>query len=343
MTNTDVSGIGVYNKNLFLKLVQNPSLECHPVLKWSRFKKANVVEQHLGNRVKLLPPLIINKKILYHGADHRLNAYSRGPRVVTIHDMQPFLRKWLDPSFAQNRIEYMSKVLKGDVQKIIAISEFTKKEIIRFFPETENKIEVVYHGYDLKDQMDISPHAKNKIDSLVKGCPFLFFIGNLEERKNLINQIKAFEILKAKHKDLKFVLAGKPGYNFESIKKIINESIYKNDICLPGYLTLEEKQYAYSQTSCLMFASFYEGFGLPAIEAMASNSPLIISKTSALSEVAGDFARTCDPYDIEAIADVTDLVINKGNFKKMTAEELRMKFSWDKCAKETYKAYQNAF
>ena len=343
LTNTDVSGIGVYNKNLFKKLENNPHLECHPALKWSRFKKARVVEQHLGKKVKLLPPLILNKKALYHGTDHRLNAYSWGPRVVTIHDMQPFLRQWLDPKFAKNRIEIMSKVLRSDVQKIITVSEFSRQEIIRFFPNIEKKIEVVYHGYDLSDQVTINPQAQIKIDTILKGQPFLFFIGNIEERKNLINQIKAFEILKAKHKDLKFLIAGKPGFNFESIKKYIDESPFKGDIHLPGYLSTEEKQYAYSQTACLMFASFYEGFGIPAIEAMAVNAPVIISEKSALSEIAGGFARECNPYDIHSIAEVTEVVLNQGNLKKMSHEEIKSLFSWEKCAQETYLVYQKAF
>lgn len=343
MTNTEVSGIGVYNKNLFKNLILKPNIDCYPVLKWSRFKKSRVVEQHLGKKVKLLPSLILNKKTLYHGTDHRLNAYSWGPRVVTIHDMQPFLREWLDPKFAKNRIEIMSKVLRSDVQKIIAISEFTKREIIRFFPNTEKKIEVVYHGYDLDEQRSISTEAKNKIDSIVKDHPFLFFIGNLEERKNLVNQIKAFELLKATNKELKFLLAGKPGFNFESIKKVIEESPFKADIHLVGYLTLEEKQYAYSKTACLMFASFYEGFGIPAIEAMATNAPIIISETSALSEIAGTYARACNPQDIHSIAKATEEIFKHGNLQKISYDEIKKLFSWEKCASETVQVYQNAF
>ncbi len=343
MTNTDVSGIGVYNKNLFKNLDKIPELECHPALKWSRFKNARVVEQHLDKKVKLLPPLILNKKALYHGTDHRLNAYSWGPRVVTIHDMQPFLRQWLDPKFAKNRIEIMSKVLRSDVQKIITISEFSKREIIRFFPNTEKKIEVVYHGHDLGEQVTINPQAQMKIDSIIKGHPFLFFIGNIEERKNIINQIKAFELLKEKYKDLKFLIAGKSGFNFESIKKCIDESPFKEDIHLSGYLSKEEKQYAYSQTVCLMFASFYEGFGIPAIEAMAVNAPVIISEQSALSEIAGGFARECNPVDVTSIAEVTETILKLGNLKKVNPEEIGQLFSWEKCALQTYQVYQKAF
>ena len=208
LTNVQVSGIGVYNKNLYLGLKNQLHDDVLPVLKWSRLKSTNIVEEHLSTKVSALPPFLFNKNIVYHGTDHKLNTKARGPSVVTIHDMQPFTGKWIDPKFAKNRIDIMTRVLKSDVERIIAVSHFTKKEIIKYFPQTENKIDVVYLGNNFSSNSSSSSDL-NIIKNIAKGRPYLFFVGNLEERKNLINQLKAFEIIKERNKDLIFILSGR--------------------------------------------------------------------------------------------------------------------------------------
>lgn len=346
MTNEEVSGIGIYNKNLFSELKKCNEIDLVPVLKASRYSKAKIVAAHLQHKVKILPPLILSKEILYHGTDHRLNAYSRGPRVVTIHDMQPFVGLWLDPKFAAKRVELMTKVLKSEVQKIIAISEFTKNEILKFFPTLEKKIEVVYHGHEFqfKTESQLNElNKKNTVDNLVKGRPFLFFIGNLEERKNLINQIKAFELLKKEIPDLVFLLAGKKGFHYEKIEAAISQSPHHKDILLSGYLTESEKQYAFEKTKCLMFASFYEGFGIPAIEALSINAPLIISKASALEEIAGEFAYSVEANSPEDISQVVKKVIEFGNKKKIDQKLWSQKFTWNACALKTLEVYRKSY
>lgn len=133
--------------------------------------------------MKALSPFLFDKRTVYHGTDHKLSTRSRGARVVTIHDMQPFVGKWIDPKFAQKRIEIMTRALNSDVQRIIAISEFTKAEIIKYFPKTESKIDVVYHGNHFIQQSVNDELKPNLIKDITKGKPFLFFIGNIEERK----------------------------------------------------------------------------------------------------------------------------------------------------------------
>jgi glycosyltransferase involved in cell wall biosynthesis len=343
LTNPQVSGIGVYNKNLFLELKNQLHNDVLPVLKWSRLKKSSVVESHIHHPVTALAPFLFNKSIVYHGTDHKLNTWSRGPKVVTIHDMQPFVGKWIDPKFAQGRIEIMTKVFKSDVQKIIAISHFTKQEIIRFFPEAASKIEVVYHGHNFDLKTEPLVLSNNIIEKITQGKPFLFFIGNIEERKNLVNQIKAFEILKEDNKDLVFILSGKPGFNFSMIEAYINSSIYKSDIYVTGYLSEAEKEYALKHTACLMFASWYEGFGFPLIEALAKNSNVVISQSSSLHEIGKEYCYECDPADPLDIADKVSIIIKKGNLKKVDLYHFQSEWSWKKCALETIDVYKKSY
>lgn len=316
------------------------------MLKWSRLKKRKIVREHLQHKVTPLAPILINKKILYHGTDHKLNTRAMGPSVVTVHDMQPFIGKWLDPKFAQGRIDVMTHAMKSDVQRIIAVSHFTKSEIIKFFPEVAHKIDVVYHGYDFSVKTPAaSPRgvSVNRIIEITKGRPFLFFLGNLEERKNLINQIKAFEILKEKHKDLLFILAGKPGFNFEEINQAISQSRFRADIHLTGYLSEEEKTYALTHTSCLMFVSWYEGFGIPVIEALANNTNIVISAAGSLGEIGNGYCYECAPDDPSDIASKTAMVMERGNPKKIELDSWKKEWSWERCALETIEVYKKAY
>jgi alpha-1,3-rhamnosyl/mannosyltransferase len=342
LTNVQISGIGVYNKNLFLSLKNELRVDVLPVLKWSRLKKAKIVEEHVHENVHALPPFLLNKDIVYHGTDHKLNTYARGPKVVTIHDMQPFVGKWLDPKFAEKRVEIMTRVFKSDIQRIIAISQFTKNEIIKYFPEVASKIDVVYHGNNFNSSPEKKSTDENIIKKITNGRPFLFFIGNLEERKNLINQMKAFEIIKERHKDLIFILSGREGFNYKEIAEFITYSKFKNDIYVTGYLSDVDKDYAMKNTSCLMFASWYEGFGIPVIEALADNTNIIISRGSSLDEVSEGYCYQCNPKDPSDIACSVEIIMEKGNLKKVDLETFQEKWSWKNCASETLKVYKKS-
>src|SRR5690606_16141531 len=135
--------------------------------------------------------------------------------------------------------------------------------------------------------------------------------------KNLINQIKAFENLKAEHRDLIFILSGKDGFNSQSIKDYISTSKYKKDIFVTGYLSETEKDYALKNTSCLMFASWYEGFGFPLLEALAKNTNVVISQSSSLEELGKDICYLCNPADPEDIAQKVSQIMKSGNLKKL--------------------------
>lgn len=343
LTNTQVSGIGVYNKNLFLELKNQLKGDVSPVLKWSRLRKSSIVSEHINTKVKALPPFLFNKEIVYHGTDHKLNTRSSGPLVVTIHDMQPFVDKWLDPKFAKSRRDLMTKVLNSDVQRIIAISHFTKNEIIKYFPNCASKIDVVYHGHNFKSVTASSNDEKNVIKTISKGRPFLFFVGNIEERKNLINQIKAFEIIKERHKDLIFIISGKPGFNYQETADYIAYSKVKADIYVTGYLSEAEKNYAVLNTSCFMFASWYEGFGIPVIEALASNTNIVTSRTSSLIEIGKGYVHQCNPKDPHDIACTVEIIMEKGNLKKVNLDSFQDEWSWKKCALETIDVYKKSF
>ena len=225
-------------------------------------------------------------------------------------------------------------------KKIIAVSENTKKDLVRLYKVPEEKIEVIYEGikpmrnYELDANLRTIPNTKYQI----LNNRFLLFIGRLEERKNIIGIIKAFEILKEKYNiPHKLILAGGQGCNYKNIKSQITSSKYRKDIILPGYVSEKEKQELLQNAEVFLFPTFYEGFGLPILEAQAAGAPVVASNNSSIPEVAGDGAILINPKKPEEISEAVWKIINDENLRKNLIErglENVKRFSWEKCGEE---------
>lgn len=219
-------------------------------------------------------------------------------------------------------------------KKIIAVSENTKKDLVRLYKVPEGKIEVIYEGvstnYESNTNIRIMPDTK---------C--LLFIGRIEERKNIAGIIKAFEILKEKYKiPHKLILAGKGGYGYEKIKMQIENSKQKKDVIFTGYISEEKKHELLKSAEVFLFPTFYEGFGLPILEAQAAGAPVVASNNSSIPEVAGDSAILVNPKKSEEIAEAVWKIINDRNLRQDLIRkglENVQKFSWEKCAEKIIK------
>jgi glycosyltransferase involved in cell wall biosynthesis len=160
----------------------------------------------------------------------------------------------------------------------------------------------------------------------------------LEERKNIIGIIGAFEILKRKYKiPHKLILVGKYGYGGNEIKEKVFSSEYKSDIILTGYISDEDKYYLLKNADIFLFPTFYEGFGLPVLEAQSVGTAVITSNISSMPEVSGDSAVLVDPKDVNAIAEAVRKLISDESYKNDITEkglENVKRFSWEKCSRE---------
>ena len=112
---------------------------------------------------------------------------------------------------------------------------------------------------------------------------------------------------------------------------------------MTGYLTEEEKNYAFEYTSCFMFASWYEGFGIPVIEALATNTNIVTSRTSSLNEIGKGYCYQCNPMDPADIACTVEIIMEKGNMKKVEMDSFQTEWSWKSCAQKTIGVYQKSF
>jgi len=254
---------------------------------------------------------------------------------VTIHGLE---YEFCPKAYSYSGKLYMRWVIRSScrwAKKIIAVSENTKKDLIALYEVPEGKIEVIYNGHE--DKFKVQSSKFKGLESL-RDEKYLLFIGRLEERKNICGIIEALEILKEKY-DLphKLVLAGSFGYGEKEIRNKIENSKYKEEIILAGYIKDEEKWDLLKRAGVFLFPTFYEGFGLPILEAQSVGTPVITSSISSMPEVAGDGAILVDPKNSEEIAEaayklITDKELGDDIIKKGLENVKR--FSWEKCAKE---------
>jgi glycosyltransferase involved in cell wall biosynthesis len=314
------------------------------------FKKVviPVVHYTISEQTKFLN--ILNKEdfdlIHFLNFNHPI-MYSR-PFITTIHDLTMLLYPVGRSQKSWIRKVAFKKVMKNAAQKsnfVIAVSQKTKDDTIKYLNAPKDKIKVIYEAYD---KIYHNNYARAKLVDFRKKykliSPFILFVSQWRPHKGLPELIKSFEILKEKYSiPHKLVITGKANKHFPKIEKSIKNSKYREDIVLPGFVPNEDLPLFYNTTDLFVFPSFYEGFGLGPLEAMACGAPVVSSKLSCMPEVLGDAARYFDPNNIE---DMTNVI-----YKTLTNERIRedmslsglknaKKYSWEKMAKETLNLYK---
>ena len=215
--------------------------------------------------------------------------------------------------------------------RIIAVSQNTKKDLVNLYEIKKEKIKVVYNGFCSSNTRQISKQKRKK--------SYIFYIGRIEQRKNIKRIIKAFEIIKRRKSfDGELLLAGGPGHGYDQIKELIDKSAYKKDIHELGFVDENEKWSLLRGAEIFLFPSLCEGFGIPILEAQSVGVPVITSKLGPLDEVAGNEEILIDPRSTEAIAKKIEFLLSNVHVKERVVEkgyENLNRFSWNKSAKET--------
>jgi glycosyltransferase involved in cell wall biosynthesis len=223
---------------------------------------------------------------------------------------------------------------------IITASNFNKQEMLRWYKINPDRIKVIYAGCKT-DFWKKSTEEEIKIlrAQLNLDAPYFLYLGRLALRKNIIGLIRAYNSFRAKiNKPFYLLLAGSDGSFQEDINREIELSPYKEEIKRLGWFPLDQAPILFSGASAFLFPSFYEGFGLPILEAMSCEVPVIASTSGALPEIAGDAAILVPAHDITGFADQMLNIVTDNNLRaEMIAKGLaRVKeFSWEKCAQET--------
>lgn len=282
---------------------------------------------------------------LHHAHNYFLPYNVKSPSVVTIYDM---VYKLYPETMDTQNLELLKKIMPRSVAestKILTISKNSKKEIIDILDIDPQKISIAYPGFDKKEFHKLPESSiKPYLEKFEIRKPYLFYLGTLEPRKNLDRIIKAYAAI-GSHKDsYDLVLAGAVGWKSESIFELINKYNLRDHIKIIGYISQEDKTALYNGATCFLYPSLYEGFGMPVLEAMACNCPVITSNTSSLPEVVGDAGVTVDPLNIDEISysiiKLLDDVSLQNSMKEKNIIQIEH-FSWNNTAKSVIQLYES--
>lgn len=324
---------------LLRHFMATPGLQVVPVLKISRFKNKKNIESLVGHKCSALFPWMIfpGKDSLYLGPDFKLNTWGLLPRVVMIHDMVVFEEKYNQPDFYLKGIREMTEVLSASaLDAVLVNSEFTKSQVLKFFPHLQGRIHVTYLGCNRTN-----PASLQRAMTLPE--KYILFLGTLEKRKNVLGVIRAFEVFKSRGGEEKLVLGGAWGFASQEIQKALEESPFKKDIVHLSYVPDENISELYQRAQVFFFPSWYEGFGIPVLEAMSLGCPVITSQGGALQEVCGDAALLVDPAHPEQMAEVLTRLLSDDNLRedlKKKGLERSKNFTWEKCAQDTLQVFK---
>lgn len=314
------------NKSLPKELLAEAKVEYkEKVLKWP-FK-------YFWTLFRVSIQILIDRPSLLFVPSHNLPLALPKKTLITWHDIG--YRRWPDYySWVQKLSLKIGESGLAKANQIITVSEFSKKEMIDVLKINEEKISVIPLAIDNKFCFQRESEVQDKI--LFKfniKKPFLLYIGRLEEKKNLVKIIKAFNIFVSKSKSsCQLVLIGNPGFGYRRIVEEINNSPYKNQIIKLGWLSQEQVAGVFSATMGLVFATNYEGFGMPVLEAHAYGKRAIVSRDAASAELANGNDILVDNTSEFAIANAMIDLLN-GNFEMQTTD-LNV-YTWPETAKKT--------
>lgn len=253
----------------------------------------------------------------------------KGKLVITVYDMihEKFMQ--YDTETIARKREY---IYKSD--KIIAISECTKKDILYYYPDiSEEKIQVIYLASDI---------VRKKVSISFLPANYILYVGNRDGYKNFRRFVYAVKPLLLEEQELQIVCAGGGAFRDDETE-ILKELKIDHKFCQYSYAE-KELFTIYSSAVCFVFPSLYEGFGIPLLESMQSECPVVCSSTSCFAEIVSDAALYFDPEDIQ---DMTRKIKEAYGNVKLRKElvkrgKARVKlFSWDKTAQETQRLYKN--
>jgi len=269
----------------------------------------------------------------------RFAIFRKNPYIITVHDLVRFYHRF-DPETITEKI-----LLRLDIMgikrasHIIATSQHTKNDLIKYMKIPGDKITVIYNGIDqsIFKPYDVKPRLLDK--------PYVLYVGSERTRKNLGRLFEAFAMLKKEFPDLKLLKVGPVGrydkYRRNSERKLTNLGITR-DVAFIDYVSEPDLASYYCSAMLLAYPSLYEGFGLPPLEAMACSCPVVASNTSSLPEVIGEAGIMVNPYDTDSLAQAMREVLTNSKLRddmvRKGLEQVK-KFSWERAAEQTQEVY----
>ncbi len=275
--------------------------------------------------------------------DGYLPLSSNVPSLAVIHDIA-FEHRSTDVGKLMLRYYryYFPKFAKK-ASRIATVSEYSKRDLINTYKISENKIDVVFNGSNELYTPINKVQQENTKTRYSNNCEYFIYVGSLNPRKNIANLLKAFD--KFKESDTtnkKLLIVGKVMFDNKHFKSEFESMQYKTDVLFTGRLSNEELHLVLASAVALVYIPFYEGFGIPILEAFNCNTPVITSNVTSLPEVAANAAILVDPNNVNEIAESMKLILDLNVREKLNIrmKERILNFSWNNTAKLLWNSFE---
>jgi glycosyltransferase involved in cell wall biosynthesis len=352
------AGIGQYILHLVDGLAKVDKKNEYVLLQ-SRKDDTTILEQANFRRVSLWTPshhrlerYSLNVELMRLGLDvlhspdfippHRPTCRS----VITVHDLAFLLYPHFLTKESARYYGHIDQAVRW-TDHIIAVSESTKRDTIQHLGVPEEKITVVHEAanpiFRPLDRQDAREEVRNRHG--VEG-PYVLFVSTIEPRKNVPGLVRAIhQLMECYKEDIRLVLAGGRGWLFEDAFAVVEELNLNGRVHFLGRVSSEDLLYLYNAAEMLAHPAFYEGFGLPPLEAMACGLPVVVANVASLPEVVGDAGLLIDPHDVDELTVAMWRLLNDGALRQeMQGKGLTQarRFSWERAARETMAIYKLA-
>ena len=284
---------------------------------------------------------------VFHGTNYCVPVFAPCPTVVTIHDLSLLAHSGTHETDNVIRGRRRMPIMARRARKIIAPSEWTRREIIEFLGIKPGKIQVIHEGAREKMLPLLESNCQSVLDRFGIKKPFLLFVGTIEPRKNLTTLIRAYDTLmrETEHRP-QLVLCGGRGWLDDEVFSLVEKLKLQEHVLFTGYVEDSDLPALYSSAEAFIYPSLYEGFGLPPLEAMACGTPVITSNSSSLPEVVGKAGLMHDPQDHLALTrSIVEILSDKDSREHFIRAGLEQasRFSWDRAARETQAVYDEVY
>jgi glycosyltransferase involved in cell wall biosynthesis len=321
----------VFSENVIPVVVPPPAR--HPVLHYWWFEHA------LPRALKKINP------DLFISPDAYNSLASPYKNLMVIHDLNfvhhPEMMPWLPRKY----YNYYTPLYARKANRIVTVSQFTKKDIVKQYSIDPEKIEVVYNGANTLYEPLSQTRQTIIRQRLTGGRSYFIFIGALNPRKNIAGLLRAFDLfISQTASETCLVMVGEKMFWNREIEKTYSGMQHRSQVIFTGRLEPEELKEVLASALALTFVPFFEGFGIPIVEAFRAGTPVITSNITAMPEVAGDAALLVNPFDTTEIADAMKKITFASDLRKEMVEKgfLRCQlFSWEKTAVRFWEAIEN--
>lgn len=283
-------------------------------------------------------PLVLKleKPDLFLSTDNFLSLNTKVPTTMVIHDLAfEHYPNYLNKA-ALNFYKYFVPRYARRAKRIATVSNYTKNDIINSYHIDSGKIDVVFNGADEIYQPITEKKQMEARRIYSKGKEYFLFVGAIQPRKNIVNLFKAFDKFKqTDQKETKLIIVGRKGWSTDEIYHTYKSMEFKKEVIFTGRVSNTELKHLYGAARALTFIPYFEGFGIPIIEAQQCECPVITSNVTSMPEVANGSALLVDPYSIDSITEGLQKMSTDENLRQDLIEKSRIniqKYSWEKTA-----------